>query len=193
MINHNTKCLFIHIPRCAGSSMEKILTNNDYILNGHYHIRYQEHLNHNKQIKDYFKFTFVRNPYDKLVSEYFWFKDQYNKWNDANTKKLYRDKTFKEFVTIFLSDEARGDHYHRFTYHQMLEPVSDISFIGRYENLSEDFDIVCNTIGISQQTLTHVYKTRHDHYSEYYDNETRELVACRYARDIERFKYKFED
>jgi len=69
--------------------------------------------------------------------------------------------------------------------------LDSIHFIGRFETLQQDFNTVCDRIGIVWQELPHRNKSEHKHYTEYYDDELREIVTERYASDIDRFGYEF--
>tara|TARA_B100000579_G_C22667132_1_gene773788 strand:+ start:209 stop:796 length:588 start_codon:yes stop_codon:yes gene_type:complete len=150
-------------------------------LLGHYDIR-----------SSYFKFGFVRNPYSKFVSEYNYFKKLYKTHPDiiSFSSELCDFKTFARNINKVDWPEHRYMQYKFFTL-KGKTPYQSMDFIGRMENLQQDFDIVCEKIGIPRQELPHANLTNSKHYTEYYDDETRELVAERYAKDIEYFGYKF--
>ena len=132
--------------------------------------------------EDYFKWSVVRNPWDRLVSTY---KNKackgYGPWRN------FKNLTFSDF--IINKEEIKDSHI----IPQKNRLPDDIDFIGRFENYQEDFDIICDKIGIPRQQLPHKNKSKHKHYTEYYDDETRQIVAERYADDIEYFGYKFGD
>lgn len=123
---------------------------------------------------DYFKFSFTRNPWDKLVSA----------WKFLQRRKYKPSKcNFKEFVkknTVWIGVEMNT-----------IDFSNGCDFIGKFENLQEDFDFICEKIGEPKKKLGHFNKTKHDHYTSYYDDETREIVQKKYAKDIEYFGYKF--
>jgi hypothetical protein len=73
------------------------------------------------------------------------------------------------------------------------DPFSNVDYIMRFENLSNDFRAVCTAIGISPPTLPQYNRSGREHYSKYYDDELRELVRARFALEIERFDYKFDE
>jgi hypothetical protein len=68
-----------------------------------------------------------------------------------------------------------------------------VDFIGRFENLHNDFNRLCLTIGIAPMELLHAKTQRpHADYRSYYTDETREKVARHWKRDIEAFGYDFD-
>jgi hypothetical protein len=66
-----------------------------------------------------------------------------------------------------------------------------VNFIGRLENAQADFDHVCDKIRIPRQTLPRLNTTKHRPYWEYYDDESREIVADVFSEEIETFGYEF--
>ena len=140
-----------------------------------------------KTFNDYFKFSFTRNPFDKAVSQYFFTKKRPRLLKKLRIKK---NSTFRTYVLAVLSSKThvQWDNQYKFIYFKN-ECLAD--FVGKVENLQEDFNFVCDRIGIPKRQLQHKNKTNHKHYTEYYDEETREIVAEKYAEDIELFGYQF--
>jgi hypothetical protein len=144
---------------------------------------------------DYFKFSFVRNPWDRVVS---WYKYQikwvkkYEMGLGGNTVYYNRYKkvsklSFREWLEN-IENMILEDFYDFFICNSNN---ICLDYIGRFENLQEDFDKICDKIKIPRQQLPHKNKTKHKHYTEYYDEETKQIVAEVFAKDIEHFNYKF--
>jgi len=187
------KAIFIHVPKCAGMSIEYFCRQNDLLIDpvnrSDIWIKEKKGYQNIENVAVDFSFAFVRNPFSRMVSAW---KCQ---WVSCN-----QYKTFKDFILYFLPESNsitffRWSHVMPFTDTRMKLFNSNgnqlIDFIGKVEKLQEDFNIVCDKIGIPQQQVPHNNATKHKHYTEYYDDETREIVAEKYAKDIEYFGYKF--
>ena len=213
IISHKHKFIFIHIPKCAGTTICHSLINDLYLestcnvfneldpsiaevfkiavnhgnsheLNQHDTLKdIKSYLSKKKlNISDYFKFSFMRNPWERRVSQY-----QYAKKmamvTGADWATQISSMSFYEFIT------QRND--------SQLNWVSDkkdniaVDFLGSGKNLQNEFNVVCEKIGISYIQLPHKNATKHKHYIEYYNDETRKIIANNCEKDIEYFNYKF--
>ena len=123
-----------------------------------------------KDIKDFLKIGVVRNPFSRVIS--FW------SWSPK-----YKNLSFSDCLKY----ANFSGYFHSF----VLDGEFVMDYVIKLENLQEDFNIVCDKIGIPQQKLPHKNKSKHKHYTEYYDDETRQIVAEKYAKDIEMFGYEF--
>jgi len=180
MISHSHKFLFIQIQKTATSSINSVLAPHmecDYTKISR-HAKYAEASKFYPESKNYFKFSFVRNPWDRLLSFYLFKK------TDRASMKIPDDLSLKDFILAANGQTA-------FNQKSYVEGFDENCFIGRFENLQDDFDKICDTIGIPKNKLPLTNATDHNHYTEYYDNETRRLVSEKYAKDIEYFNYKF--
>mgnify|MGYP006288106723 CR=1 FL=1 len=134
--------------------------------------------------KTYYKFAFVRNPWDRFISLAFF---------------IGRNSTdFKKDPTGFLHSIADNDHLflNRILFRPQYEFVMErkkvmTDFTGRYENFQEDFNRICHKTGIPPETLPIINTTDHKHYREYYDETLKEKVFKRYKGDVEAFGYGF--
>ena len=198
-INHDKKYIFIRTAKTASTSILDYLNihNND----GFFNLKYPYDSNHipasfikdnfPEYFNEYFKFTFVRNPWSRMVS--IWRKNMNYHPNTPDFKNYVKSIPTFEWMPDkgFNKKSPREVWLHK--YNSMYEFTKGSDFVGRLENIQKDFNIVCDTIGIPQQKLPHKNKSNHKHYTEYYDDETRAIVAKLYAKDIEYFNYKFGD
>ena len=167
MICHKYKCILIHIPRCAGSSMEYAIANKNWwsyepstkhILASTAKTLYAEYWD------DYFKFSFVRNPWSRMLSmskfaNFYGCKIKHGKLDVKDYFTKFKD------IEIDPRSESLGeevDPVKNAVYLNILN--EEIDFIGRFENLQQDFGVVCDKIGIPRQQLPHKaqYTTQHN-------------------------------
>jgi hypothetical protein len=182
MINHKHKCIFVEVPKTGSTSIRSII---GYPKRPHLDIVEIESQITTEQFNEYFKFGFVRNPWDRAVSLF--------QRKHRLTRK--HKKSFVDFIKWhnYATDTCIHPSQKKYQLDFFTDSVGEllVDFIGRFENLQEDFNIVCDKIGIPQQTLPYKNPSKHKHYTEYYDDETKQIVAKKYAKDIEYFGYKF--
>ena len=143
-----------------------------------------------------FSFAFVRNPWDRLVSAYNYLSTGGSSSKDSKDyKRLF--STYKNFKSMILNwHESYFDQIH---FKPQWEWICDdnknviVDFVGRYENLQQDYNTVCDNIMIPRHRLPHKNRNNHKHYTTYYDDESQEIVATWYKIDIELFGYKFNN
>ncbi|AFT68011.1 sulfotransferase family protein [Cycloclasticus sp. P1] len=145
-----------------------------------------------RKYKDYYKFAFIRNPYDRLVScwlnKVYRRKDNRFKASDEIWPAMQTFSGFIDFVETLDLDTC-DDHIRS---QSSLIDLSSIDFIGRMESFEEDLDEVFKLIGVNHQTLTikNVTKSRKD-YQAYYTDTDIERVFQLYKKDIRLFGYDF--
>ena len=211
MISHKHKCIFLHIPKAAGTSIERFLRSVDPDIpakvlrkRGFSHFL-NDHL-------DYYVFSFVLNPYDRFVSAWKWGELKFSKEGELPFYKKERSVSFEEYVLLTTDLDYRKDNqnlwseydeYHtlpQFEFfpnlnggHYFTDKISSTftcDFIGRFENLHEDFNTVCSNISIKQFKLPHAYnsKTFKENFS--WTPDLKEKVYNYYVKDFDFFGYK---
>ena len=200
MISHKHKFIFIHITKTAGTSIEKTLRDESCQLLPNTwdqqrvphtplnHLTLQELVDYglltSAQLNAYFKFCFVRNPWDRLISEIFC------PWMSPYFSELSVDQRIRKACALATTPSGIANHL-RLQQEFIQSDGLQMDFIGRFENLAADFNQVCRILGIAA-TLPHYNYSAHWPYPEYYDEESQALVAATYQRDIEAFGYAFE-
>ena len=134
----------------------------------------------------YFKFSFVRNPFDRFIS-YCAFMTREDGAFEQRPQEVMR---------YFLFKDRPDDHLLFFPQHAFLVDGAGrllTDAVGRMEDMQGSYDALCRRIGIPSEQLGKINSTRRDDYREYYDRELVDAVANLYRRDLDLFGYQFEE
>lgn len=197
-INKKNKILFIHIPKTAGTSIETFFNMHhkgcffqkkhsieiDGIKFCPQHLRYKDLKKRLDNIERFFSFSFVRHPYDRIISEFFYKKEltRSRKKNDIN-------KWVKNFIENNNDDHSLPQHEFIFDENENVL----VDFLGKYENLNKDFNELLNKLGYNNNKLPNkkISKLRKKrNFNEYLSNESKELIYEKYKKDFDIFNYK---
>jgi hypothetical protein len=202
MISLQKRFLFVHIPKTAGNSIQSALRDYsedqlvalrkeqdgierfglrspNYNVKKHSTLREYRDALGNEQFGNLYKFTCVRNPWDRMVSYYFTPTQSPENWDRKKFRRIISEAVS---VADYLRLEKNED-----------DPFANVDYIMRFENLTDDFRTVCGTLNISPTSLPRYNRSSREHYSKYYDGKLRELVRMRFTAEIKRFGYTFEE
>lgn len=205
MIFHPHKAVFFHIPKTAGYAMEQYFAPGDLDYKVYdpgcifgmkgclmtQHFPYSEMINlvPLDLLREYFKFAFVRNPWDRLLSAYAYLKDMHD--------RLYGG--FEQWLSFVCSQVRErkyepGAHHAPQTDYLLHEGSEVLDFVGRYENLQQDFATVCSRLGVAGGPLPVRNKSflKTGHYSMFYNQAMVDLVGETYHQEIALLGYTFE-
>ena len=218
IISHKYKFIFIHIPRTGGSSTREALMGYDSIeykytkseqyvgpiqkweqgvnVGAHNTLSKYIQLADIKETESYFKWTRVRNPWDRIVSIY----------NRRGSAVRYRkewpkcasdaiDNSFNDWVQNKLLRARRrgGPDFppdHIFNQRKYIKNQG-LDFVARFENIDEDFSFFCKKVGLPQIELPHINGYAHDNYKKYYNEKLiDELLALNsFREDLDYLNY----
>ncbi len=190
--SNRLKCMFAHIPRTAGTAISQALFSHHV---GHYRLSQYKDIYPPQKLQDYFKFAFVRNPWDKVASSYYYLQQGGFGHHDKLWfhQHLAAFKDFRAFVRGWLPTSAihLGHHFVPQS-NYILDSQLKMDFIGYFENIAADFAYVKTQLK-ADCALKHInQRTQKDDYRNHYDDECRQVVATVYADDIKLLGYDFD-
>ena len=175
VLNVKKNYAFVHVPKTGGSTIEYLFFNR-YLSSCHssideYHEHYQKYI-----------FTFVRNPYLRCLSSFFYYKNGGNKTKlDAKKKQLC--KNLDHFFDLPTSQISALR-----TQFSFLKDHPSIDYVGRFENFEKDVKFLCKKLSVK-------YQNKHLRKNSSYDSHVItprivQKISERYAIDFEKYNYK---
>lgn len=206
MISAVFNCIFVHIPKTGGTSIEDVIWpgprteaelwqgmadryRNKYQTGGLQHLlarQIREDVGLEKFSACY-RFSFVRNPWDRTVSQFTYMKQRQDLRDYIGMKE---DDSLSRYLNLI----QERQHVQWLPQCEFLDDEQGhglVDFVGRFERLAVDADKVFEALGVSCEKLPHRLETRHGRYVDYFDHETKSQVGRLYERDIDRFSYTF--
>ena len=200
MTSDELQCCFIHIPKTAGTSIGKLLLDDLTAYDNKCHLTLRSYLRHS----NYYKFTFIRNPWSRMVSYY-----HEKQLHPAKGKRgcLY-SIPFEEYIHILARTPGTEDQWEDIkkkdvniwnqaqgylTHWIPKDLISHLDFIGRVESIENDWKKISQHLNIKRPLIwaRKSMASEGKSYSDYYSAETRDIIYDIYKEDITHFNYDF--
>ena len=219
MISHFHKAIFIHIPKCAGQSVEEAFcrdigiswaeraalllrpkgkADTDKAPERLAHLKAREYVAlkyiPEDMYKKYLKFAIIRNPWDRIFSIYKYLGRGCGTFRDFTYKKLGNVESAKSLPFFWHS---------QYEYLCSDEGEIIVDNIVKFESMSETIENIFMKLGFSEPTLPYRNRSKdikakgksnsiHASYKDFYCEETKAIIQRLYSNDIEQFGYTFE-
>lgn len=211
MVSHEHRCIFIHISKCAGTSVERafgVTTPSDPKMGYGWNSEFKLHLQHatpkqmletglvtKQQWDTYYKFVIVRNPFARAYSDY--------PWVMLNTKVYGRfsqflnaSGPFKDRLNV-LNNHYMGDHLlPQSDYLQLNGQPIAFDCVIRMENITMGFEQVIKELSLPADffsTPSNVNNKKLPHYSYFYTPSRKRLVQQLYKKDLDFLEYSYTE
>lgn len=187
IVDDEKRFLLVCVAKTASTAMRRRFGFYEDPPPEEYHMFLSDGLIKYPQAKKYFKFGFVRNPYDRLFSTYINLKYDGHPWATA----LKRKYSFRDFVMDF-ENSKYSNYIHLQPQWNYLSTNNQlgVDFVGRFENLTNDFKAVERLIGCPHKPLEKIRSSSKNREPKYYDDKMRKIVQKIYTIDFERFGYE---
>jgi len=190
-----TRTVFVHIPKTAGNSVGWSLYGRK--LGGHRRLVDYELCFSKAELESFFKFAFVRNPWDRLVSAYrFMTKGGKNRYDVAWSRQFMAPfDCFREFVEGWVTEEnvRKGFHFRpQCEFVVSSEKVIGVDQIYCFEEIERDYEYLRERLGFGDRLqVRNRTDGRSPDYRDMYDAKTKDIVGSVYRDDIREFSYRF--
>lgn len=206
IVSHAHRYIFFAVPKTATHSVREVLRaskdQDDWeqqvlfgeqsipipeiaqIKHGHISARQIQSALSEEQWQTYYKFAFVRNPFDRFVSICAFLNRENPNFNDNSLtwmKMATQRPAFRQRILV------------RPQFEQLINESNEVAmdFLGRYESLQSSLDTILDHLKLQPIQLKVRNQSEHAAYQSYYDAELRDWVADFYKEDLERFDYSF--
>lgn len=190
----------MRVPKTASGSITTVIKRKGVTVIGH-DLRNPDYVSlaqyRQQASHPLFAFAFVRNPWDRLVSAFFYLVRGGKNAADLLDRERYIGTCGEDFEAFVHGPLASGEPLEQIHFRPQNLWISDdegnlvTDFVGRFESLQADFDTVCRETGLWRKRLGFQKRGDHVYYRNYYDAAMRDVVAQAYQRDIELFGYDF--
>lgn len=191
MINHQYKCIFVHIQRTAGSHIERMIDGKDWWAEP---VRREKHLlaSQARELYSdfwdyYFKFSIIRNPWARIASLLNFLGSGVNEKSINHYKMRYGFPSTVEYDDRFHAYPDLPKREGGAGYANILN--ENLDFIATYENLQNDAEFIFDRIGLNKK-FKFIQGASQD-YKKYFTKQSQNDIEAMYYKDNIKYGYEF--